>query len=108
MKPLTQADAAGILLSHGATVSRIKEFLDWHKAHPEVWRLFRSCANELINRGESRISAKLVGELIRKRAGENPCTDFALNNNFLSYYVRLWIEENPIFKSKVELRRLAA
>lgn len=108
MKPLTQADAAGILLSHGATVSRIKEFLEWHKAHPEVWRLFRSCANELINRGETRIGAKLVGELVRKRAGQNPHTEFALNNNTLSYYIRLWIAENPIFKDRVELRRLAA
>lgn len=105
---LTQADAAGILLSHGATVRRIKDFIKWHEAHPHVWKLFRSCANELVNRGESRISAKLVGELIRKKAGENPNIDFAVNNNFLSYMIRLWLEENPLFRDKVELRRLAA
>lgn len=103
---LTQAEVAGILLAHGATVRRIKEFLEWHSKHRDVWVKFNDTANRLSSEGEGRIGAKAIGEAIRKYFPSG--SEYGLNNNWLSYYVRIWCHLNPVFKNKVELRKLAA
>lgn len=102
---LTQADVAGILIANHAPVSRIKEFLDWHKEHPHVWEMFQAVANKLVLAGAQRFGAKQVGEIIRKDSPSS-YSSYGLNNNWLSYYIRIWLHLNPIWRDRVEVRAL--
>lgn len=82
-------------------------FLAFHKQNPHVYSSFESQAIEAINRGRTKLSAKLIINWIRwneilKTSEEN----FKINDAFQSYYARLFIENHPQHEGVFELRRL--
>lgn len=68
----------------------------WHKANPDVWRLFERFTFEAVERGASRLSGWLIINRIRWET--NVVTgggDFKISNDFVALYVRLWRVKHP-------------
>ncbi|WP_296763725.1 hypothetical protein [Sediminimonas sp.] len=85
-----------------------RDFLKFHRQHPEVYRLFDLFAGQLVAAGHKRGSSKAIIERIRwethvKTAGE----PVKINNNYTSRYAHLWEDENPRFKGFFRTRKLA-
>ncbi len=76
-------------------------FRRFHAANPEVFRLFRKFAYQVLNNGLDHYSADAILHRIRwhmdidvkERDGE-----FRLNNNHAAYYARLLMQEEPMFE----------
>lgn len=65
------------------------EFVEFNRAHPEVWRYF--CANSLrlIRRGRNHYGAQAVMEVIRYHyATSETAEQFKINNNHIPFYSR--------------------
>ena len=72
--------------------------LEFHQAHPEVWRLFQRFTLEMINRGLEHYSAKGIFERIRWETAEakvNTEKEFKLNNNYSPFYARGFMDKYP-------------
>ena len=69
----------------------------WHRQHPEVWDLFVQYAFQMIDAGRKHYGAKAIWERIRwemdTRYGEG---EFKMNNNYTSFYVRLFQNTWPV------------
>jgi len=74
-----------------------KQVNDFHKKHPEVWKLFVQFAFQMINRGYKNYSAKAVFERIRweKDVGGDGTTQFKLGNNHPAFYARRFMKKYP-------------
>ena len=73
---------------------QVREF---HRQHPEVWRLFVRFTFQMIERGYRNYSAKAIFERIRweKDAGGDGVTCFKLNNNYTAFYARRFAKVYP-------------
>jgi hypothetical protein len=86
-----------------------ERFRQFHFDNPTVYAHIVKLARELYRKGRERIGMKALYEQIRwhillgtiRVRGE-----YALNNDFTSRYVRMLIEEYPVFKGLFELRHL--
>lgn len=73
-----------------------RAFEEFHRANPAVYELFKSFTFKVIHRGFKHFSADMVLHRIRwYRAIETTGDTFKLNNNFLAYYARKFMEEHP-------------
>lgn len=77
-----------------------EEFLEFHNSHPEVYETFKKEIFEAIQRGSEVSSIQLMTEHGRWRSG------YKINNNHSAYYSRIFIEENPQYKSFFRIRKL--
>lgn len=85
-------------LVHGRTIQ--ERFEIFHKAHPEVYALFKRFANELVDAGHRRGSARAIIHRVRWHTSVNPEHDFEgfkINDHFSSRYARKLIAERPEF-----------
>lgn len=92
----------------------IKErFIAFHKANPDVYRLFDRFALEAINSGMKKVGSKFVFERIRWEtsvnttgAGWSTATKkpLKLNNNFTAWYARLFMMAHPEHAGTFETR----
>jgi len=81
------------------TTSTRQRWLEWHRANPHVYELFKSFTFQAIDRGHKRLSAWLVVNRIRwETAVETNGEDFKISNNFIAYYARLFMEEHPRYR----------
>jgi hypothetical protein len=93
------------LIALGVPADTADKFLAWHRAHPNVWESFERRALELIARGIKRYGAKTIAEVIRYHdAIERGKDDFDLNNNYVSYYARIFRLKHPQHKDFFEVR----
>ncbi len=83
-------------------------FREFDRAHPDVWRLFRQFALELLQAGREHYSADAILHRIRWHfATSGKCHDgFKMNNNFSSRYARKLAAEDERFRGFFEFRRL--
>jgi hypothetical protein len=81
-------------------------FWVFHRSHPEVFGLFCRFTYELIRRGYTNGSAKLVFERIRWETMVQTDGKVKINNNFTSRYARLFEKRNPQHKGFFRKRRL--
>lgn len=104
-----------------ATGKTIQEaFEEFHKANPHVYRWFIHYAFKAINAGKTRISFKLIMNVIRwevfigtMEINEIPLAGgetrkFKINNNYESRYARLFALDFPEHRNKIEFRTLKA
>ena len=74
---------------------QVKEF---HKAHPEVWELFKKFTFEMIGKGFKHYGAQ-HGIFSRIRweidAGGDGSGEFKINNNYSAFYARRFMKTYP-------------
>lgn len=99
----------------GSTIQ--KAFEDFDRLNPHVWEKFKELANLAIKRGKTKISFKLIMNVIRWEYfiqtteqlslfhNELP-EKFKINDAYGSRYARKFIQEFPEHQDKIELRRL--
>jgi hypothetical protein len=92
----------------GRTIQERFEAFD--QSHPEVYRLFKRFAFELLQAGRKRYGAKSLIERIRWHMATtaDPEEDWKIDNRHTSRYVRKLIAEHPEFAGFFELRKLKA
>ena len=83
-----------------------KAFRAFHQANPPVYELFCRFARELIEKGRERYSADLIWQRLRwhieiETRGD---PDFKLNNNYRTYYGRLFVHDHPEYAEFFETR----
>lgn len=87
-----------------------EQFLEFHHAHPEVYRKLRALAFELLVKGHKRIGMGMLYEVLRWQWIHEDLIDedgFKLNNNYRSRYSRLLMASEPRLKGVITIRRLA-
>lgn len=84
-----------------------QRWLEWHRANPHVYELFKEFTFQAIHRGHKRLSAWLVVNRIRwETAVETIGGDFKISNCFIAYYSRLFMEEYPEHRGFFRIKRL--
>lgn len=86
------------------------KFIEYHRAHPEIYEAFKRIANEAIKKGHKNLSAEFVFNIIR---WETPISaeevdGFKVNNNYKAYYSRMFMEENQHLKGFFRTRESKA
>ena len=85
-----------------------RTFADFHRANPQVFRLFRQFAGQL-RKTQDRGSAEQVWQRIRWEVrmwtDEQFSGRFKLDNRYRSQYARLLVEVDPSFKGWFRFRK---
>ena len=91
---------------HGTTIK--DAWWSFHRQNPSVYAAFESAALRAIQRGKRKLSAKLICEVIRWEhwIDTKDATPFKLNNNYPSYYARLFMHYHPEYDGFFETRKL--
>ena len=85
-------------------------FEKFHKENPRVYMLFKVFALQLLQRGHTRIGAKMVMERVRWEfeTGSKDTRGYKINNDFIAHYARLFVREFPEHEECFEFRILKA
>lgn len=69
----------------------------FHREHPDVWELFVSFTNQMIDKGYQHYSVNAIFERIRweKDVGGDGVNSFKLNNNYRAFYARRFMKMYP-------------
>lgn len=82
-----------------------KEFEEFHRENPDVFRLFCNYAFDAIRRNRKHFGAQMIFERIRWYClVETTGSDFKVNNNFAAYYARLFELKFPQHKGLFRMR----
>lgn len=83
-----------------------RDFLEYHRTHPEVYQLLVRFAREAKLKGRrKRYGIAAIFERARWHAQiEKADGEWKLNNNFRSYYARLIEQQEPDLKGFFEVR----
>lgn len=85
----------------------LKQFLEFHKAHPEVWSVFCGHVDRLIQRGFDYYSARsLIGVMrFQQDVGDTKGT-LKINDHYSAFYGRAYCAKYPdrsdFFKMRVQ------
>ena len=92
----------------GSTIEQ--GFLKFHEKHPKVYSMFKTYFDFLSNRkGWRRVSGKFIIEKIRAEVFTgSEHEEYKIDNSYTSFYVRMFIRENPEFASYFKLRKSQA
>lgn len=103
-----QQQAALRLDDFEGTPEQEKRFAEFHAAHPQVWQHFERFCFEVLARGYRRYSADAVMHRVRWETSSGAKSGLKINNNFVSYYARLWRRTHPQHRSLFAVRRSKA
>jgi len=85
-------------------------FREFHQKNPQVYKLFRDIALELIESGDKHIGSKMIFEVIRYktkiRKDARKHGELKLNNNYTPDYARQFCQEFPQHHDKFEFREV--
>ena len=82
-------------------------FNEFNIENPHVYKAFENQALKAINRGQHKISAKLIINWIRwNEFLESSDISFKINDAFQAYYARLFCEKHPQFIDRFDFRKL--
>lgn len=83
-----------------------QQVVRFHKANPEVWKMFVGFTFEMIMSGRKHYSANAVFERLRWEVdlSQGPDNSFKLNNNYRAFYARrfhrMYPEYNGFFRTR--------
>jgi hypothetical protein len=85
-------------------------FVEYHGKNPEVYELFRRFAHQLWSRGFRKYSADAIIHQIRWTVAldRGPDEQFKISNNYVTWYARMLIHNEPQFKNFFSIRELRA
>lgn len=78
------------LIQAGYDEKKITEFFRWAKKNPEIWAEFEEVTLEAWRDGVKNWGAKGVAEVVRWNLRKQSMGDFILNNNYVSFYARIF------------------
>lgn len=82
-------------------------FLEFHSKNPHVYEAFEKQALIAINKGRTKLSAKLILNWIRWNEELRTSDDnFKINDAYQSYYSRLFVENHKEHDGIFEMRKL--
>ena len=104
----TDNDGAPQMDLFNASDSQHERFLRFNEKYPQVYRLFAKFAFELLAKGLTTIGSKMIIERIRWEVATQSMDEdgFKINNNYTCYYIRLFMEKNPLHKGCFETREI--
>ena len=84
-----------------------ERFAEFDAQHPEVYRLFKELAEQLVAAGHRHDSADQIIQVIRWHSLVNPGHDggFKVSDHFSAMYSRKLVSEDKRFSSFFEFRR---
>jgi hypothetical protein len=86
-----------------------EKFDEYHKRNPQVYEAFRKYTLQAIQSGYKHFGAQMIIEHIRWRTaivkGDH---DFKINNDFASFYSRMFILEYPSYSDYFRTRTSVA
>lgn len=85
---------SGLLREEGVNEETIEQVLDYARSNPEIWHWFQKITFFVIGRGK-KIGSKGVWEKIRWEVEIENDGEFKTNNNFPSYYGRVFELKYP-------------
>lgn len=71
-------------------MNHIDNFEKYHRDNPEVWRLWLRFTGDLLRAGRKHGGAGAVAERIRWEAVITTVGDYKINNNYNSFYARMF------------------
>lgn len=94
--------------ANGTTIK--KAWWKFHKGNPHVYRLFETLALKAIRSGKTKLSAKLIINVIRWEhfLSTDDDTGFKINDAYHAFYGRLFMHYHPEHDGIFETRRLRA
>lgn len=82
-------------------------FLKFHKENPHIYASFEQQAMNAINKGRTKLSAKLIINWIRwNEFIESSDKNFSVNDAFQALYAREFINRHPEHSGIFEMRKL--
>lgn len=92
-------------------------FEEYHRNNPKIYGEFKKFALKAIKAGKKRISFKMILNVIRWEVfiapikpnlfdQPNEFSEMKINDAYSSRYARLFVEDYPEHKDKIELRNL--
>lgn len=91
------------------TTQAFERFMAFHRANPEVYRLFVKYARQALEAGYRHYSARQIMERVRWQAEIKTKGDsFKINNNHIPYYAKMLMESLPEFKGFFQTRQRRA
>lgn len=89
---------------HNKSIS--EGFKEFHMANPEIYKMFESECYKAIEKGVTKISAKLILNVIRwNRIVSTTDENFKINDAFQRSYAVLFCELNPMHKHIFNFRK---
>lgn len=87
-----------------------EQFNRFHGLHPEVYEAFKHRANQLWEKGRKRYSANGICHILRFHSiiDGRPQDERKINNNFSSFYSRMYTLDYPERKDFFEQREQGA
>lgn len=93
------------LINDGLEVSRVDEFLDFHKKNRNLWKEFEQTCLDLIRKGEKRWSVMGIFAVVRWKGLFKQSAMFKVNNNLSPVYSRVFRLKYPQYKEFFKTRR---
>lgn len=76
-----------------------RKWWNYHKDNPHVYEYFDKYSREAIDSGAKKCSPWLiVGRIRWETAITTSDTDFKISNDYIAFYSRLFMHENPEYK----------
>lgn len=84
-------------------------FYEYHKENPHIYHKFRYYTLKAIESGFKNFGAQMIIERIRWYSGvESKDSDFKINNDYASFYSRIFMTEFPSYSSYFRTRQSQA
>lgn len=94
--------------AEGRPLTTEERFLDFHRAHPEVYDELVKLATKAKKRGRRKWGVKALFEVLRWQREftdlPSDVEDFKLNNNYTAHYARLIMSREPFLATYFETR----
>ena len=96
-------DYRSALIAQGVDAVTVDKFMAWHRNNPKVWEEFERLTLKAIKAGK-KFGAKAIGEILRWQSEIGRNEEFKGNNNFWSYYSKIFAIKYPLHKDYFEFR----
>lgn len=93
------------LYSIGVPERTILSFIDRHKRDKYIWKLFEQYALKAAQK-DKKIGAKAIMERVRWECEIEDSGEFKINNDYTSYYARVFAIAHPEYADFFEFRQV--
>ena len=96
------------LISDGYSAEKVDQFIEYHTSNSKVWEEFQKLALDLIASGVAHYGAKAIQEVIRFHRAIRSDAGYKVNNNYSSFYARVFCLKYPEHKDFFETREVSS
>ena len=110
MISLSKDDITRILLDAGAPLDTASNVISYMQKNRHIWEAYQKYCLKIVSQGARRIGSKAIIELLRynESGGDwDKYEDYKINNNYASYFSRIFIEKYPEHKNLFSFRAIS-